>query len=660
MSSPAATSAATLFSTTHGRDRRSLRKIEKRDLQAAVKYGKKERGYPHSVTGATRWKYTFANVVYITDETSRVEVTSYVLPLEMPSVPISEPETQLHEQLSELFRKKPSLCTSHTVLVVDQSASMKTCDVDHFKTRSQAVFGTMALDWVGKQLDFGEAKATDVVSLIEFGDAASVVIEREPLTNVLYNKLAQKRLDARPRGHGHFLPALDAARVLLDKDKTNDSCALVLMFLSDGKPSDFMSNPSLANRATLQSELGAKVLALAKNFGNRLLVSTVGFAAQDADFSVLEVMAEQATIGGAHGSFTHAASSQMLSTTVTQLAGSLSATTLKLSRLGPDDAKATLRIPRSVEMVDFAGPSLCDTYTTNLKRWILDEKGDGWVEVPLMRSGCNGVSIGKKPFGMGAERLVYKFREINDRHAPAAGPEMAAKEHLNVQDESLKTDFHLLFCRTQRSARKWAISFNTHIHSILSARKVDPANIPEINFLDCCVYTFADPYYQVSFECGVMVEKLLDQMKYTKWNSNDGFVKGQSHGDNAISLLAAETRQLSIHSTSPALIAGPNTRQSSDFLPPDLSEYPQAFSHFTYVMSKHEVLVCDLQGVLNDSNHPPLFELTDPAIHCRIHDHSHRSHRGRYGRTDRGKKGMHRFFQSHKCNAVCKLLGLPD
>ena len=32
---------------------------------------------PH--TGAARWKYTYNNVVYITDETRRIEITSYPL-----------------------------------------------------------------------------------------------------------------------------------------------------------------------------------------------------------------------------------------------------------------------------------------------------------------------------------------------------------------------------------------------------------------------------------------------------------------------------------------------------------------------------------------------------------------------------------------------------
>lgn len=93
---------------------------------------------------------------------------------------------------------------------------------------------------------------------------------------------------------------------------------------------------------------------------------------------------------------------------------------------------------------------------------------------------------------------------------------------------------------------------------------------------------------------------------------------------------------------------------------PRPSDYLQAFSHFSYWNSGRKMRVCDLQGVMTDA--PPedescagVFELTDPVVH-------YQSQSGRkqvYGRTDLGKKGMHRFFQTHDCNGVCRLLGLP-
>ena len=62
-----------------------------------------------------RWKYTFANVVYITD------VTSYVLSLVIDAVPVSAADVLLHEQAAIERRADPASCTSHTIFVVDQS-----------------------------------------------------------------------------------------------------------------------------------------------------------------------------------------------------------------------------------------------------------------------------------------------------------------------------------------------------------------------------------------------------------------------------------------------------------------------------------------------------------------------------------------------------------
>lgn len=51
------TSAITLISHAHGRARRDERGIVKRELQEAVKYGRKERANPGR-NGDQRWRYT--------------------------------------------------------------------------------------------------------------------------------------------------------------------------------------------------------------------------------------------------------------------------------------------------------------------------------------------------------------------------------------------------------------------------------------------------------------------------------------------------------------------------------------------------------------------------------------------------------------------------
>lgn len=82
----------------------------------------------------------------------------------------------------------------------------------------------------------------------------------------------------------------------------------------------------------------------------------------------------------------------------------------------------------------------------------------------------------------------------------------------------------------------------------------------------------------------------------------------------------------------------------------DVSDIPQAFSHFTYRYSKRWLLVCDLQGVL--STNPPLFELTDPVIHFM----SRRKQKHVFGRTDRGWDGRDDLFRTHQCSSLCRMI----
>ncbi len=88
---------------------------------AAVKYGTKEKARCDARTGATRWMYTLGNLVYITDETSTREITSYYRPVDIPMAPMTPADMWHHERARENLRRNPHLCTSHTVIIVDHS-----------------------------------------------------------------------------------------------------------------------------------------------------------------------------------------------------------------------------------------------------------------------------------------------------------------------------------------------------------------------------------------------------------------------------------------------------------------------------------------------------------------------------------------------------------
>ena len=76
----------------------------------------------------------------------------------------------------------------------------------------------------------------------------------------------------------------------------------------------------------------------------------------------------------------------------------------------------------------------------------------------------------------------------------------------------------------------------------------------------------------------------------------------------------------------------------------------QAFTHWTYEHTAGTMMVVDLQGI--DLGDKDTYLLTDPCIHS--------TDLTRFGRTNLGKQGMNRFFQTHICNLVCHALQLPS
>ena len=76
-----------------------------------------------------------------------------------------------------------------------------------------------------------------------------------------------------------------------------------------------------------------------------------------------------------------------------------------------------------------------------------------------------------------------------------------------------------------------------------------------------------------------------------------------------------------------------------------------AFSHWTYEISKTELMVVDLQGIITRSETGGrTVLLTDPAIHCKDLT--------RYGQMNLGEDGMANFFSRHACNNFCRLFSL--
>lgn len=77
----------------------------------------------------------------------------------------------------------------------------------------------------------------------------------------------------------------------------------------------------------------------------------------------------------------------------------------------------------------------------------------------------------------------------------------------------------------------------------------------------------------------------------------------------------------------------------------------QAFSHWTWHITKKQLLVSDVQGLWDGSRKS--YTLFDPAIHATATKAVLR-----FGSTNLGEAGIHQFFLTHKCNDICRHLRL--
>lgn len=126
----------TLLSALHGRERREERGIDKIDLQRARKYGMRERAR----NGC--YKYTYGGVVFIYDQKTNTEVTSWISsdasinpdpgsgtrvmkPILLKKEEVSFSSIEKRRTIRETLLKDKKKWTSHSVLVVDMSGSMR-------------------------------------------------------------------------------------------------------------------------------------------------------------------------------------------------------------------------------------------------------------------------------------------------------------------------------------------------------------------------------------------------------------------------------------------------------------------------------------------------------------------------------------------------------
>jgi Alpha-kinase family len=648
--------------TEHSRLRREQRGIDKKDLEEALIYG--TRYQQHSFFS----KYEYKDITYIVNDWTGEEVTSYAKPLELEKRNLSANEQANLEKTERNVRQNPNGWTSNTVIVVDTSGSMKQSDVWGTRNRLGAVWVSLALDCIAHGIETGGKFPTDVVSIITLCENPKVLVEEMPWTWLLYNEIVdtyENKLVV-PCGHGPFIPSLKIAAELLTRN-ANSSCALGLMFLSDGAPSDMKFLPAGAlPQEAIKNEIGK----LASAFGRRLTFTAIGVGHKNK-FQTLEMMVDEAR------DYEVKASLELPSLTSVAIGASFTASvtsTLETQRELTDVETRLPRLVRNVYRESKTKASIPITKVSHDEFWIynfkdierkiyVEHKVDNvwhhtYEPTTLQHRGAAGVAMAKAAFGEGVERFAFRFYELASDLKTIVGSPMVAKESRFIMDANNMDEanderirYVRTFCNIQQKAARIAKAFN---HKLDRTRIVD-ADTPRVRFLDCSIYELKSETFGL---LSVLVEEKLDHMKWQKWNSNNGYIQGGTNGIISIKGHRLGCPSLAVdispHADLGTLFEGSDDDEESiqeitsipNVVPKVFSsnEVAQAFSHFSYLYSCRLRLVCDLQGVFNEKD--KMLLLTDPVIHFNPVNHK-RARRRDHGRTDRGEKGMKDFFDSH-------------
>jgi hypothetical protein len=501
-----ASSKMTIHSSKHGRQRRGERLISKLQLKRALKHGKRTLVRPGV------YKYQHQGITFVYDETTRREITSYVSVLDIPFEAVTTTEHTTHARALANIRSNPISVTSHSVLLVDTSGSMRNSDVQGSRSRLSAVFLSIAEDFIKPRIKSKIAGSTDAISLIQMSESANIVFTHLPTDWHTYNKVLEMYKDGflAAKGHCCYKPSLEVAQEIL-QPYDSASCQLCLVVFSDGRPSDcsvFKTSPNVASQKIVES-----VETMASGLGNRLTVRTIGIGSAN-EFTTLQQMADAATQYGSKGHLELPNfSSSGLRAAVSSISTELTESQLNASSNGP------ARVMRMQRENQNQIPALTEAVTSkdfgihmlpNVKRRVYDHFSQThFREVPLQHNDARGIAIRKKAFGEGSERFAFQFFEVGADGSSVVGEAMVAKTTRFVdQDKNFSKRFSML----QYHAQLLAEQFNSKLNSI------PVIDCSRVEFLRSSIYEITKPDGSTM---SAIVEPLLFN-KWQKWNSNNG------------------------------------------------------------------------------------------------------------------------------------------
>lgn len=408
--------ASVILSTLHGRQRREERGISKAAFDAAVKYGERTSS-PNPKTGSQEWLFNYkeGGISVITNGDCTEEVTSWAHQcwgLNIEKVAITKETKDKHEQAvkDSVHHDK---WNSHAVAVVDQSGSMRKTDAENGVTRSDLVWLSLAIDYVGRRLRTGEATSQDYFSLICLGPDAKSLIVNHPFNWVLYNKIIDMLRTRQPIGDGNYLPAISLAKEMLLSNRKG-KCLQQLVFLTDGAPSD---------RAPRGTHIGTRDYhihvvcrhnaSIAREFGSRLTIGAI--AVGNGRYDALEAMIHLAKDYNCH---TYLKKSSLKAGDMSSAFSSMS-TLISSSKSRATDAltnrqrtyKNLIREPKSSVGIYEPGEEEWLHYR-NVRSTVFDKYTRKWepTEVYYNRSSV-GIAVREHIFGEGKERAVREYEK---------------------------------------------------------------------------------------------------------------------------------------------------------------------------------------------------------------------------------------------------------
>ncbi len=216
--------------------------------------------------------------------------------------------------------------------------------------------------------------------------------------------------------------------------------------------------------------------------------------------------------------------------------------------------------------------------------------GDFLIELP---SEPVNLKVAAEPFASGGMRLAYHaYSETHNKR-------MVLKRFKRRGERYNAYRSYLEYVEIQRVVAVHAEGFN----------RQKPNGVPRIDFLTVDVVDFKGE------------APLTQPQPWSRWYTMEEYVSGEYTKYNNNTGYAAPWED-------------------------ETNKVMQAFSHYTWVATNKNLVVCDLQGITNANG----TYLTDPAIHAKEY--------WRFGRTNFGPKGIRRFFLSHICNNICRDMGL--